>query len=82
MIYLLIKHQQQQKRIYCQTVFGSYQYTDRNKPVEITATNTPRIEVGMGSRSVNIAFIYIYELRGVELKSFDTGLFNVGYHVD
>ncbi|WP_336298136.1 MULTISPECIES: hypothetical protein, partial [Providencia] len=62
-----------------------YQYTDRNKPVEITATNTPRIEVGYWNPGqYNIAFIYIYELkRGVgPLKSFDTGLFTVGYHVD
>lgn len=62
-----------------------YQYTYSNKTVEITATNTPRLEVGYWDQGqFHIAFVYVYELkRGVgALKSFDTGLFTVGYHVD
>lgn len=56
-----------------------------SKVVEITAPNTPRLEVGYwGVGTQNIGLWHVFTLkRGYgELKSFDTGNFVIGYHTD
>ncbi|ENU1228778.1 MULTISPECIES: fimbrial protein [Providencia] len=62
-----------------------YQDSMYGKSVEITADNTPSLEVGSweaGAKSVVFGYTYRV-IRGTgELKSFDTGVFNVGYHSD
>ncbi|MCT5429041.1 hypothetical protein LZK45_32560, partial [Pseudomonas aeruginosa] len=62
-----------------------YQDSMYSGSVEITAANTPQLEVGVWEAGPkNVLFGYTYRVvRGTgELKSFDTGVFNVGYHSD
>lgn len=62
-----------------------YQDNIYSGSVEITAASTPALEVGYwAAGSMNVMFGYTYRVvRGTgELKSFDTGVFNVGYHSD
>ena len=65
-----------------------YQSTSGNNPnleVEVTATNTPRLEIGYWNLgNYNIGLWHTFTLRrGSEpLKSFDTGDFIIGYHMD
>ncbi|MGG4664598.1 hypothetical protein [Providencia vermicola] len=64
-------------RLYQENIYGG--------SVEITQTNTPSLKVGSWiSGNANVMFGYNYKVvRGTgQLKSFDTGLFTVGYHRD
>lgn len=60
-------------------------YTTSSSSVEITQPNVPALQTGTwGAGSQHILFGYSYRvIRGTgELKSFDTGMFTVGYHSD
>lgn len=62
-----------------------YQGSYGNKEVEITATNTPRLEVGYwasGYYSIGLWHTFTIRRGYGELKSFDTGNFIIGYHTD
>ncbi|EPL6453545.1 fimbrial protein [Providencia rettgeri] len=62
-----------------------YQSSYGNNEVEITAPNTPRLMVGYwetGSFSIALWHNFVIKRGTGPLKSFDTGNFTLGYHLD